>query len=76
MEIYYLHGRKNNKGGFTMNQKEVRKLHEGRQFLCMTMKSLIFETRESLNRLREQLRGEHDEALICNNYPFHGLPYR
>ena len=64
MEIYYLHGRKNNKGGFTMNQKEVKKLHDGRQFLCMTMKSLIFGTRESLNRLREHLRGENDEEVF------------
>ena len=47
-----------------MNQKEVRKLHDGRQFLYMGIKSLIFENRETLNRLREQLRGEDDDAVF------------
>ena len=47
-----------------MNQKEVRKLHDGRQFLYTGIKSLIFENRETLNRLREQLRGEDDEAVF------------
>ena len=47
-----------------MYQKEVKELHDGRWILSMGMKGLILKNRETLNRLREQLRGENDEAVF------------